>query len=169
MEVLAVFDEKNYDDTTKVYEKYNVRGVIFRDGKIAMQCSTDGEYKMPGGGMEEGEKLSETLKREISEETGLTVLEDSWHELGEILEMRRDIFDPSCKYICHSYFFYCKVSEKEGELHLTQSEVAKGYYLRWEQPETVYETNMRMAKDPWIIRDTAFVKMILDGKVKLPE
>ena len=38
MEVLAVFDEKNYDDTTKVYEKYNVRGVIFRDGKIAMQC-----------------------------------------------------------------------------------------------------------------------------------
>ena len=34
MEVLAVFDEKNYDDTTKVYEKYNVRGVIFRDGKI---------------------------------------------------------------------------------------------------------------------------------------
>ena len=24
MEVLAVFDEKNYDDTTKVYEKYNV-------------------------------------------------------------------------------------------------------------------------------------------------
>lgn len=52
MEVLAVFDEKNYDDTTKVYEKYNVRGVIFRDGKIAMQCSTDGEYKMPGGGME---------------------------------------------------------------------------------------------------------------------
>ena len=33
MEVLAVFDEKNYDDTTKVYEKYNVRGVIFRDGK----------------------------------------------------------------------------------------------------------------------------------------
>ena len=24
MEVLAVFDEKNYDDTTKVYEKYNI-------------------------------------------------------------------------------------------------------------------------------------------------
>lgn len=57
MEVLAVFDEKNYDDTTKVYEKYNVRGVIFRDGKIAMQCSTDGEYKMPGGGMEKGESF----------------------------------------------------------------------------------------------------------------
>ena len=61
MEVLAVFDEKNYDDTTKVYEKYNVRGVIFRDGKIAMQCSTDGEYKMPGGGMEKGESFLETL------------------------------------------------------------------------------------------------------------
>ena len=68
MEVLAVFDEKNYDDTTKVYEKYNVRGVIFRDGKIAMQCSTDGEYKMPGGGMEEG--ISMYLRLQISDMMG---------------------------------------------------------------------------------------------------
>ena len=29
--------------------------------------------------------------------------------------------------------------------------------------------HIRIEKDPWIIRDTAFVKMILDGKVKLPE
>ena len=83
--------------------------------------------------------------------------------------MRRDIFDQSCKYICHSYFYYCKVGEKQEKLHLTPSEVAKGYYLKWEQPETVYNTNIRIEKDPWIIRDTAFVKMILDGKVKLPE
>ena len=50
MEVLAVFDEKNYDDTTKVYEKYNVRGVIFRDGKIAMQCSTMANIRCPAAG-----------------------------------------------------------------------------------------------------------------------
>lgn len=35
MEVLAVFDEKNYDDTTKVYEKYNVRGVFSGMERIA--------------------------------------------------------------------------------------------------------------------------------------
>ena len=42
MEVLAVFDEKNYDDTTKVYEKYNVRGVIFRDGKLSFERGSCG-------------------------------------------------------------------------------------------------------------------------------
>ena len=37
MKVLAVFDEKNYTDEMPEYERYCVRGVIIRDGKIAMQ------------------------------------------------------------------------------------------------------------------------------------
>ena len=45
MKLLAVFDEKNYSDTTKIFEKYSVRGIIMRDGKIAMQCSSNGNIK----------------------------------------------------------------------------------------------------------------------------
>ena len=35
MKVLAVFDEKNYTDDMPEFERYCVRGVIVRDGKIA--------------------------------------------------------------------------------------------------------------------------------------
>ena len=42
MQLLAKFDENNYSDTTELLEKYTIRGIIVRDGKIAMQCSRDG-------------------------------------------------------------------------------------------------------------------------------
>ena len=63
MELLKKFDAQNYKDTTSVFEKYTIRGIIVRDGKIAMQCSKEGEYKIPGGGMEAGETYVEALSK----------------------------------------------------------------------------------------------------------
>lgn len=168
MKLLAVFDEKNYQNTTKVLEKYSVRGIIIRDGKLAMQCSREGEYKIPGGGLEKGENFKQALMREILEETGLFVKEESIRELGEIQEIRQDIFETGKKYICHSMFYYCEVGREQVTLRLTASEIAKGYEMKWATPKEVYDRNILIEKDPWIIRDTAFIKMLLDGKIVLP-
>ena len=165
MELLKKFDEQNYKDTTSVFEKYTIRGIIVRDGKIAMQCSKEGEYKIPGGGMEAGETYVEALAREVKEETGLFIIPEKAVGLGEILEVRKDIFDDTKKFICHSLFYYCEETGEETPIHLTKSEIAKGYYLKWATPQEIYDTNIAMEKDPWIIRDTAFIKMILDGKI----
>ncbi len=168
MRILAVFDEKNYQNTVETYEKYSVRGIILRDGKLAMQCSREGEYKIPGGGIEAGESYEQALAREVLEETGLHVKPESIREIGEIQEVRRDIFEKDKKYVCHSLFYYCEVGTEQEPLHLTASEVAKGYEMKWAAPEEVYRRNILIEKDPWIIRDTAFVKMLIDGKVVLP-
>ncbi len=168
MRILAVFDEKNYQNTVETYEKYSVRGIILRDGKLAMQCSREGEYKIPGGGIEAGESYEQALVREVLEETGLHVKPDSIREIGEIQEVRRDIFEKDKKYVCHSLFYYCEAGTVQEPLHLTASEVAKGYEMKWAAPEEVYQRNILIEKDPWIIRDTAFVKMLIDGKVVLP-
>lgn len=168
MKILAVFDEKNYQNTVETYEKYSVRGIIMRDGKLAMQCSKEGEYKIPGGGLEDGEDYEQALIREVLEETGLHVKKESIRELGEIQEIRKDIFEEKKKYICHSLFYYCEVDGKQEPLHLTASEIAKGYEMKWASPEEVYRRNILIEKDPWIIRDTAFVKMLVDRKVVLP-
>ena len=165
MEILKKFDAQNYKDTTSVFEKYTIRGIIVRDGKIAMQCSKEGEYKIPGGGMEAGETYVEALAREVKEETGLFIIPEKAVGLGEILEVRKDIFDDTKKFICHSLFYYCEETGEEVPIHLTKSEIAKGYYLKWATPQEIYDTNIAMEKDPWIIRDTAFIKMILDGKI----
>lgn len=170
MKILATFDANNYQDTVGVYEKYSVRGIIMRKGKLAMQCSRDGEYKIPGGGMEAEESCIQTLIREVREETGLRIVENAIIELGEILEVRRDIFDETKKYICHSLFYFCETEEGiQDALQLTASEIAKGYELKWATPEEIYQRNILNKRDPWIIRDTAFIKMLLDREVVLPE
>ena len=167
MEILARFDGKNYSDTTKVLEKFSVRAIIIQNGKIAMQRSKDGEYKIPGGGQEAGESYTETLLREVREETGLLVKEESIREIGEILEVRRDIFDKKQKYICHSMFYYCEVEDETVPIQLTESEIKKGYVLEWATAEEIYSRNILIEKDPWIVRDTAFIKMYMDGKIRL--
>lgn len=183
MELLAVFDEKNYSDTTAVLERYAVRGIIRRsveiqqdsmqsepqDFYIAMQRGKNGEYKIPGGGQEPGETCLEALAREIHEETGFRIKPERTRELGEILELRRDIFDPTIKYICHSLFYYCEIEEEQDALQLTDSEIEQGYELKWVRPGEICRCNLAMELKPWMMRDTAFVKMLSDRTVVLPE
>ena len=67
MKILATFDARDYEGTTGIYEKYSIRAIIVRDGRLAMQCSREGEYKIPGGGQEPGENYEQTLIREVKD------------------------------------------------------------------------------------------------------
>ena len=107
MITILVMDEKNYTDDMKVLERVGVRAIIKRNGLLAMQQSSAGEYKIPGGGMDAGESITEALVREVREETGLQVIPETIEELGEILEVRRDIFDENTKYIARSLHYSC--------------------------------------------------------------
>ena len=48
MERLLTLDIKDYTDDMPVFEKHTVRAIIMRDGKMSMQLSSRGEYKIPG-------------------------------------------------------------------------------------------------------------------------
>lgn len=87
MELLFILDSKNYTDDLLVIERFAVRGLICKNGLWAMQRSNTGEFKIPGGGIEASESWHEALHREVLEETGLHVLENSIQEIGEILEI----------------------------------------------------------------------------------
>lgn len=67
-----------------------VGGVVVHDGRaLIVRRATEplkGEWSIPGGVVELGEKLREAVAREVLEETGLTV------EAGEVLDVFDSIF-----------------------------------------------------------------------------
>ena len=92
-----------------------VGAVILRNGKVLLvmrgQEPLLGEWSIPGGAVEPGETLHEALRREILEETGLTV------EVGELVEVLDRIIRDEQGRVRYHYVlvdYLCRV--KEGRL-----------------------------------------------------
>jgi 8-oxo-dGTP pyrophosphatase MutT (NUDIX family) len=75
--------------------------VIHQDKLLVVNTIISNRYSLPGGGIELGERMEETLRREVQEETGLEV------EVGRFAGFKEDFFyfDPS-KEAYHSFLFY---------------------------------------------------------------
>jgi 8-oxo-dGTP pyrophosphatase MutT (NUDIX family) len=54
--------------------RHTIRGIIIKDRKVLLVIGHEADfYWTPGGGVEAGETIEETLCREIKEELGVTV------------------------------------------------------------------------------------------------
>jgi ADP-ribose pyrophosphatase YjhB (NUDIX family) len=100
--------------------------------------------------------------REVREESGLLVCPDSIEEIGEVIEKRRDAFEPDMVFVCHSLFFMCNAKREMVETNLTESEKEKGYHLVWAKKEQIIEENsVFFDSRPWIYRDTEFIRRMI--------
>ena len=165
MQTLMILDRKDYTQDMPVFEKYAVRAVIVRDGRVAMQKGKSGYYKLLGGGMEAGEDECGALMREVREESGLLVKKETIREIGEIIELREDLFQKGTKYVCHSRFYFCDAEEGTVEPSLTESERAEEFRLVWAEPDEILEGNRNFLQEPWIDRDTRFIRLLKENKL----
>lgn len=60
---------------THLLDRTSVYGVAFRDDEVLLtkQVAGDGLWDLPGGGVDDGESLVGALRRELFEETGLSL------------------------------------------------------------------------------------------------
>ena len=118
----------------KYRQRFGARGIVIReDGKIAVfNKSLKNEFKLPGGGIDDGEETAEAFKREVFEETGCKI--EIIDFLGTIEEIKtQDSFKQK------SYVYVGKVIEDTKELHVTEQEEKEGAKLLWEEPEKALE------------------------------
>ena len=156
MKTLFVIDAKDYQADWPKIEKVTVRALIEQDGRFAMQKNRYGEYKIPGGGPDPGEGLTEALIREVRDETGLLLDPASIVPVGKTEEMREDAFKKGWIFVRHTYFYTCRILEDTGETNMTKSELALGFEPVWADMDTIIEENRRCMVEKWNIRDTEF-------------
>ena len=140
MRELFVLDKKNYNPNGSVGKRPSVRGIIVRDGKIAMMHSKKYDYyKLPGGGIEQGETLEDTLIREVREESGLVVKPETIREFGYVRRIekgrREDIF------VQDNYYFVCEAESALVEQELDDYEAEEQFTLEFVSVEHAINTN----------------------------
>lgn len=102
-----------------------VGALVFRGDRILLvrrgQEPLKGWWSLPGGILETGERLEDAIRREVMEETGLTL---DWVRFLEIFEriIRDDEGQPEYHYVLIDYL--CQSAAGEARPHSDAAEVA---------------------------------------------
>jgi 8-oxo-dGTP diphosphatase len=161
-ELLLLNPEQATPEEAAEYKKREAARAVVVDaeGNIALlHVANDGYYKLPGGGIEEGEDKLVALARECKEEIGCEV--DVLGEVGVIVEHRK-----FCTLHQTSYCYAARVKGEKGEPDFTEGEINDGFELVWvsyDDAIRLIEESARTARntegmDYIVPRDTTFLR-----------
>lgn len=131
MELLTEISESDIGIESSLSDiKYNVRRasraiVVNQNNQIALlYVSKKNYHKLPGGGIEKDENISEALMREVIEEVGVEI--NLISEVGAVIEYR-DRFE----LMQLSYCFLASVKKNLEAPSFTEEEQSNGFILKW--------------------------------------
>ncbi len=110
----TLFNKEKYVDAASMLQRPSVYGFILNGAQLLVaQAQYTGKYVLPGGGIEKGEAIDMALRREVREETGISV------EVGEFLHFETDFFyyDPLDLAI-HGFLFYYRCAPLSTEINI---------------------------------------------------
>ena len=110
--------------------RYGARGIVkTQDGLIAVFFKkAKNEYKLPGGGIEQGETPEEAFAREVLEEVGCEVNNISLLGITKELKSQENFQQISD-------VFSCRMENDTKNTRMTQKEIDEGGSIVWLTPE----------------------------------
>ena len=142
MKTVMTCDKKDYDQLPR-RTKNAVKAIICADGKVGLiHFKKENLYDFPGGGIEDGETITEALIREIKEEAGATVrpLSIKEFEIGKYVTIYRE--NPS-NVIIERYFsyYFCDIEDEYTEVNQTAHEIETGQQFVFVSIDEAIATN----------------------------
>ena len=166
MRTLFEINEPGWEKLGHVFSRPSVRGIIIRDGRIAMVESRKYHYwKFPGGGIEEGESLIDTLIREVREEAGLLVIPSSIREYGNVPRREKSDKFEDTLFLQDNYYFLCDAEARECSQELDDYERDELFTLSFTDPHIAIHDNLELdhgPKEKNMIRREAMVLELLE-------
>ena len=161
-----IFHKKGINTAGRTVSREAVRGIIIDGEKLLMICSErNGDYKFPGGGIEDGETHENTLIREIKEESGAEVIGEIT-PFGRVIEYDLPIEKDYDVFRMTSYYYLCEVGVAMSEQKLDQYEKELGFVPIWVGIDMAIRQNSCVLQDPhkqaprWTKRDLAVLELV---------
>lgn len=142
MRLLFDMDKKDYNPDGKKFVRPSVRGIIIKNGKIAMVHSIKyNYYKFPGGGIEDNESKIETLIREVREESGLIVKADTIKEYGNVHRIQKSDQNDYDVFVQDNFYYICDTEQSLCTQKLDDYEKEENYTLEFIDPQKAIQVN----------------------------
>lgn len=167
MKQLFSMDLKNYDSNWERFKRPSVRGIIIRDKKVAMVYSKKYDYyKFPGGGIEKNEDHLTALKREVKEEIGCTIIDDTITEFGSVLRIQKSRFAENEIFEQENYYYFCQIENDILPQALDEYELNEGFtfvYVTTQHAINVNRTHDHCNYDQMLIeREAKVLECLID-------
>lgn len=171
MKLLFEMDRKDYEPDAPEYVRPSARGIILREGRVAMVHSLKYHYyKFPGGGIEPGENPVDALLREVREESGLTVKEETIREYGLVRRVQKS--ERGGKFVQDNYYYLCEVNPDVAAQILDDYEEEERFTLEFVAPCHAIDVNRNRdhgPKDQTMLEREALVleRLIQEGYLNI--
>jgi 8-oxo-dGTP pyrophosphatase MutT (NUDIX family) len=159
-----ILEEPKIKNCKSAAQREAVRAIIITNNNILLVHSNRGDYKFPGGGVEENESHAEGLIREVREETGYIncIVKD---KVGIVIERKFDEYDNNVLFQMTSHYYLCELTDEEKiTQQLDEYEYILDFTPKWVSLDDAILQNesliKQFEKNSWLKRETFVLKEV---------
>lgn len=166
MSFSMIIDEPKLANFQRVNERVAIRAIIMANNRILLVQSNRGDFKFPGGGLEENESHEECLKREVREETGYIhcIVKE---KVGTVIERNMDEYESNALFQMTSHYYLCNLAaEEKMAQQLDEYEAILNFTPKWVSLEEAIKQNEnlieKLEQNSWLKRETFVLKQVMN-------
>jgi 8-oxo-dGTP pyrophosphatase MutT (NUDIX family) len=159
-----IIEDPILSNVERTIERIAIRAIIMANNRILLVQSSRGDFKFPGGGLEENESHEECLIREVREETGYIHCKVN-DKVGAVTERKMDEYIDNALFHMTSHYYLCDLAtDKKMAQQLDEYEAELNFTPKWVTLEEAIKQNEslieRYEQNGWLRRETFVLQQL---------